>query len=153
MSSTCADYVTCHVISFDNNNTQIWGAYGRGRCGIEGGCIYVFYKAYIKVMKHSKKLELKQVRFSFIHISKNKFDKTWSSVSNSTSVLPLIPTPCSFSPSTVPFNKFRWGLLFLLFLSYRRYRAYCYSLHTANIPFLVCIACNHTNSGTVACKK
>ena len=34
--------------------------------------------------------------------------------------LSLIPTPWSLSPSTVPFQKFRWGLfflsLFLLFL-------------------------------------
>ena len=49
--------------------------------------------------------------------------KTWSSVSNSTLILPfipypfplsLIPTPCFLSPSTVPFTKFRWGLLSFL---------------------------------------
>ena len=54
---------------------------------------------------------------------KKKRNKTWSSVSNSTLVLPfipyhlsLIPTPCSLSPSTVPFTKFRWGLLWLWLL-------------------------------------
>ena len=34
-------------------------------------------------------------------------------------LISLIPTPCSLSPSTVPFTKFRWGLLsFLSFLSF-----------------------------------
>ena len=61
-----------------------------------------------------------------INLNKNK---TWSSVSNSTMVLPFIPypfslityplslIPCSLSPITVPFTKFRWGLLWLWLLS------------------------------------
>ena len=85
--------------------------------------LIIFCQYYYEIRDNCQTLILEQeidFIFTLSKKNKNKRNKTWSSVSNSTSVLPFIPypltpTPCSLSPRTVPFMKFRWGLSFLSF--------------------------------------
>ena len=64
----------------------------------------------------TKKLKVKAPKPIFLVFGKSYLNKTWSSVLNSTYPLSLIPTPCSLSPSTVPFKKFMWWFFFFSLL-------------------------------------